>query len=273
EDNNIKSIDICKIDVEGGSYEILEGFGKYLNYIKFLHVESERIQYWENQKLTEDIFNLLENNFIRLSNSYNSNEKQIDSIFVNKNVTQMVGNSNEVNNKILSLLTYGQLRTFKNNFRNNLTHLSPIFKNYENVYMFILLDENVSNEQSVESKYKEDCEYIENVCKEFNIKLGFIKNIGNLNYNKEESDFSDKMLLQKNDDNKQFPNNFVLKLLYRKYKLIELVEEYCGVNQMEVSDILYARIFDCIIKQHIPSNNIKCTDFSKHIYFSPDTIF
>jgi len=100
EDNNIKSIDICKIDVEGCSYEVLEGFGKYLNYIKCLHIESETIQYWENQKLTKDIFNLLENNFIRLSNSYNNNEKQIDSIFVNKNIIMRYINKSNIPKKI-----------------------------------------------------------------------------------------------------------------------------------------------------------------------------
>ena len=288
EDNNIKSIDICKIVVDGCSYEILEGFGKYLNYIKFLHIESESIQYWENQKLTEDIFNLLENNFIRLSNSYNSNEKQIDSIFVNKEIINTIKVNNDVSKENLCLLTYGELRTFKNNFRNNLSEFLPILQNYKNTYIFILLDEK----NYVRDKHYE---YIENICKEFNIKIGFIETMETLNYSKkyveEEINYYNKLILQKKN-NKHFPrslrtedginsnllpNDYLLRFYYRKYKLIELVEQYCFVNKLDISDILYARVFDCIIKQNIPSNdiylNIKNTNLENHIYFSPDTTF
>ena len=171
----------------------------------------------------------------------------------------------------LCLLTYGELRTLKNNFRNNLLEFLPILQNYKNTYIFILLDEK-------KDVRDEHYEYIENICKEFNIKIGFIETMETSNLNKEEEkDYCNTLLLQKNDHDKQFPNNFVLNLLYRKYKLIELVEEYCIDNKLEISYFLYARLFDCIIKQNIPSNdiylNIKNTNLSKHIYFSPDTIF
>ena len=177
----------------------------------------------------------------------------------------------ENNKENLCLLTYGELRTFKNNFRNNLLEFLPVLQNYKNTYIFILLDEK----KYVRDKYSE---YIENICKEFNVKIGFIETMETSSINKqEEKDYCNKLLLQKNDPNKQFPNNFVLNLLYRKYKLIELVEQYCSINKLDISDILYARLFDCIIKQNNPNNdiylNIKNAHLNKYIYFSPDTTF
>ena len=124
------------------------------------------------------------------------------------------------NNKNLCLLTYGQLRTFKNNFRNNLLELYPVYTEYENVYIFILLVELSSNGEVVRTVYKENCDYIENVCKEFNIKIGFIQDINNLNYKQEEINYCSKLLLQKSDDKKEFPNNFVLKVCKCRIKFL-----------------------------------------------------
>ena len=108
----------------------------------------------------------------------------------------------ENNKENLCLLTYGELRTFKNNFRNNLLEFLPVLQNYKNTYIFILLDEK----KYVRDKYSE---YIENICKEFNIKIGFIETMETSSINKqEEKDYCNKLLLQKNDPNKQFPNNF-----------------------------------------------------------------
>jgi len=226
-------------DVNSGEHIFID------NEINFQLLEQERNKYVDNfDKYTKNILSTL---------------KVIDS-----------------NNKNLCLLTYGQFRTFKNNFRNNLLELYPVYIVYENVYIFILLDECLSQEESVNTKYKENCDYIENICKEFNIKIGFIQDINNLNYKHEETNYCSKLLLQKSDD-KQFPNDFVLNLLYRKYKLIELVEEYCIDHKVDISDILHCRLFDVIIKKNTSVitiiNNFKNTDSKKTIYFSPDTIF
>ena len=136
EDNNIESIDICKIDVEGCSYEILEGFGKYLNYIKFLHIESESIQYWENQKLTKDIFNLLQNNFIRLSNSYNSNEKQIDSIFVNKEIIKQfaIKVNNNISNIPKKIFQTWEIKNIEPEFQNIIDKWKEFNPDYEYIF-------------------------------------------------------------------------------------------------------------------------------------------
>ena len=63
-ENKIGSICFLKLDVEGGSYEVLEGFGSRLSDVKSIHVEAEHIARWAKTKLYDDIAKLLhDNNF------------------------------------------------------------------------------------------------------------------------------------------------------------------------------------------------------------------
>jgi FkbM family methyltransferase len=80
-------IDLCKIDVEGLTYEVLESFGLDINKIKSLHIESEHIEIWENQKLYENVKSFLEkNDFIEIYFNYVNGVKiQSDSIWIQKN--------------------------------------------------------------------------------------------------------------------------------------------------------------------------------------------
>jgi FkbM family methyltransferase len=55
----INSIDLLKIDVEGLSYEVLEGFGDALDIVKCIHVECEHESVWKGQKLYPDVEKLL----------------------------------------------------------------------------------------------------------------------------------------------------------------------------------------------------------------------
>lgn len=83
---NLKDI-VVKIDVEGFSYEVLKGFEEKLSEIMCIHVETEDIMIWDNQKTTFDIFNLLKNDFIRVTKKMVSDENhytQYDEIWVNK---------------------------------------------------------------------------------------------------------------------------------------------------------------------------------------------
>ena len=90
-ENNIENIDVCKIDVEGCSYECLEGFGSKINIIKFIHIECEHIECWKDQKLYNDVKELLEkNNFkllqLNICGPRWAPEQQSDSIWINKNI-------------------------------------------------------------------------------------------------------------------------------------------------------------------------------------------
>ena len=49
-------IDICKIDVEGLTYNVIESFSDTICKVKTLHIETEEFKYWENQKLQDEVF-------------------------------------------------------------------------------------------------------------------------------------------------------------------------------------------------------------------------
>jgi FkbM family methyltransferase len=55
----IKSIDFLKLDVEGKTWEVLDGFGARLKDVKVIHLEAERKQFWEGQKLFSDVITKL----------------------------------------------------------------------------------------------------------------------------------------------------------------------------------------------------------------------
>jgi FkbM family methyltransferase len=77
-------IDVCKIDVEGLTYEVLNGFDNNLEMIKSIHIECEHKEVWKNQKLYNDVREyLISKNFVELSFDYTSSyQLQSDSIWV-----------------------------------------------------------------------------------------------------------------------------------------------------------------------------------------------
>jgi hypothetical protein len=82
-ERNIKSIDLCKIDVEGCTYEVLEGFSDSINIVNSLHIEGELITLYENQKLFKDFEQLLiEKGFTMVDYVEFDSSTQCDSIWI-----------------------------------------------------------------------------------------------------------------------------------------------------------------------------------------------
>jgi FkbM family methyltransferase len=50
-----EEIDLCKIDVEGATYEVLVSFGDDISKIKSMHLENEHKEVWEGQKLYDEV--------------------------------------------------------------------------------------------------------------------------------------------------------------------------------------------------------------------------
>ena len=64
---NFASIDLCKIDVEGHCFEVLQGFGAKLLDVHYYHLEHEDHQFWKDQTLYPTIKSFMEENgFIQL---------------------------------------------------------------------------------------------------------------------------------------------------------------------------------------------------------------
>lgn len=85
--NNITPpFDVVKIDVEGCSYEVIEGFGTFINAVKVIHVENETIAFWEDQKLAADVGKLLTSlGFIKDYEEW-FGENSVDEVWVNGNL-------------------------------------------------------------------------------------------------------------------------------------------------------------------------------------------
>lgn len=80
----IDTIDLLKIDVEGHSFEVLQGFGERLTSIKCIHIENEHTEVWKNQKLYPEVEPILVNSgFVMLS--IKVGWPQTDSIWIQKN--------------------------------------------------------------------------------------------------------------------------------------------------------------------------------------------
>ena len=62
EEKKIKKIDVLKIDVEGGEFDILKGSKKILNYVQILQIEV-----YQNKKN----FNYIKEKIISFLNKYN----------------------------------------------------------------------------------------------------------------------------------------------------------------------------------------------------------
>jgi FkbM family methyltransferase len=79
-----EEIDLCKLDVEGLTYEVLTSFGGDLEKIKSFHLECEHVEVWESQKLYSDVSDfLLKNNYTQIFFEYCSGGTiQSDSIWV-----------------------------------------------------------------------------------------------------------------------------------------------------------------------------------------------
>jgi FkbM family methyltransferase len=79
-----EEIDLCKLDVEGLTYEVLDSFGDDITKIKSFHLECEHTEIWESQKLYLDISNfLIEKGYSQIHFNYcPGGEIQSDSIWV-----------------------------------------------------------------------------------------------------------------------------------------------------------------------------------------------
>jgi FkbM family methyltransferase len=88
QENNIKKIGYCKIDVEGAAFEVLSGFEDKLNFVDTFHLEHEHTKIWKDQYLYDDIKLFMETGgFTQLHFNFTGHGNiQSDSIWINNNI-------------------------------------------------------------------------------------------------------------------------------------------------------------------------------------------
>jgi FkbM family methyltransferase len=79
----IEAPDLVKIDVEGFTYEVLEGFGNKLKEIGALQIETEKSEMWGGQKVHDEIVKYMKDRGFLLYSKYDAWDNQYDCLFVN----------------------------------------------------------------------------------------------------------------------------------------------------------------------------------------------
>jgi len=83
-DQNI--IDVVKVDIEGYTYEFLEGLGSYLNNIKMLHLETETFERQEGHKNNNEVLNFMTSaGFLLAGVTYEWGPRIQDQVWINPN--------------------------------------------------------------------------------------------------------------------------------------------------------------------------------------------
>jgi hypothetical protein len=82
---NIDKFDFMKIDVEGLGLQVLEGFGEKLKNTKYIQIELEISQVWENQSYYNDVVNYLKNQGFEILDEVDLDGIQKDVLFKNIN--------------------------------------------------------------------------------------------------------------------------------------------------------------------------------------------
>jgi FkbM family methyltransferase len=86
-ENNIAKIDFLKLDVEGATYEVLEGFGERLSDIQTMHIEAEHGEQFNGaKKFFNDISELLKTHGFEMVYFQRVWGIQSDSFWINKKV-------------------------------------------------------------------------------------------------------------------------------------------------------------------------------------------
>jgi FkbM family methyltransferase len=79
-------IDVVKVDIEGYTYEFLEGLGSYLNNIKMLHLETETFERQEGHKNNNEVLNFMTNaGFLLAGVTYEWGPRIQDQVWINPN--------------------------------------------------------------------------------------------------------------------------------------------------------------------------------------------
>lgn len=82
----IDTIDFLKVDVEGVHYEVLKGFGKYLNHVKIIQTEAENLLEYDGiHYLFNDVARLLMDFDFELV-TYDLHKVQSDSLWIKRDL-------------------------------------------------------------------------------------------------------------------------------------------------------------------------------------------
>jgi mannosyltransferase OCH1-like enzyme/tetratricopeptide (TPR) repeat protein len=269
--HNIKSNAICQSKLDFTGPGILgRSVNKYLgneDTSSFIGIEGihKNIYFLKFEKNTEFVKDI--NDTILFQNK-NGNPKIIE--LYNKECNKINGHTSWLfDNPIaktkqnIALMVYGQFRIFEQNLMNNINALMPIFE-YNQVTVFILSDKKEEGNYSLQNENR-----IIDIFRSKNINIGFIKFIEDCDISNAETEIYNKFHSNARHQ-LGIQNKFVPNLIYRKYLLNLLKNEYVETNDLTFNLTIYCRMFDMNITQHVNSNYIK--NKMHNLYNNPNLI-
>jgi len=172
--------------------------------------------------------------------------------------------------KNIAVTVYGQFRSYKNNLIANLHMLQPIFNSHK-IHVFILSDKLPDGNYSDENEKE-----ILSIFNKFNYCVHFIAYFENSDSNHED-EFTKLFLDYTQNRNRQILP-FVPNLLYRKYLLNKLKNNYIKKHKIPIDLHCYCRLFDIKIKNNIAFTKItseidKLYETPNMLYGSSDVLF
>jgi hypothetical protein len=171
-------------------------------------------------------------------------------------------------NKNIAIMIYGQFRNYKKNLRNNINMLDPFLKLNTNsntiIHVFLLTDKKKDGNYSPENENEIIC-----IFKEFGFKIGFIKYIEDCDSDEDE-DFVHEHFMNNVKHKKGIDNDFVPRLIYRKYLLNQLKNKYTTENNIHIDLNVYCRLFDMNISFN--KNPLTIANEVNKIYDNPNIL-
>lgn len=83
---NLPPIDLIKIDVEGATHKVLEGYSQNIINTKYIQIELETKVVWDNQMIHDDIITIMDKLGFEVINDIILSHNQNDTLFKNKNL-------------------------------------------------------------------------------------------------------------------------------------------------------------------------------------------
>jgi FkbM family methyltransferase len=147
------------------------------------------------------------------------------------------------NSKEIALTIYGQFRNYDANLEKNINMLEPLFKQHS-IHIFILTDRLVSGNYSKANEYD-----ITNIFHKFNLNNIHFYYIEDYDISEENTCFASFFGSIKHE--KGIGNEFVPRLMYRKYLLNKIKNEYITKHNLNIDLHVFCRLFDVNIQNNL----------------------
>jgi mannosyltransferase OCH1-like enzyme len=158
-----------------------------------------------------------------------------------------------INRKNIALMVYGQFRSYKNNLKENIKMLEPILKTH-NIHVFVLTDKLSTGNYSYENEKE-----IREIFKEYYFNLHIFDYIEN--YDTQEEIEINNTVFDNVKHDKGITGTrttcFINFLIYRKYLLNNIKNEYIRSHNINIDLTIICRLFDMKITNNLSFQEIE----------------